>query len=84
MKVFGHVLRRKEIRIILGLLMAMCFGNLVLTINLLALVTSRIGSLTLGVLAVVSLSYLYMPCVWLIVVLYVLLTRVWKHEETIK
>lgn len=74
---------RKSIRMVLGILMMVSFVDLALTLDFLVSVCVRLGSLYLAGLVFVAFGYLYAPCVMLIVVCYVLLTRVFKYEEKI-
>jgi hypothetical protein len=75
------MLTKKGIRLILGVLMSVSFVNLALTLYFLAMVSIRIGSLPMAGLVFFGYNYLYIPCVFLIIVCYLLLTRVWKFDE---
>jgi len=81
MKIFGHVLDKKGIRLILGVLMSVSFFDLALILYFLISVGVRLGSLYMTGVVFFAFNYLYTPCVFLIIVCYLLLTRVWKYDE---
>ena len=80
MKILGHVLDKKDIRLILGVLMSVSFVNLALTLYFLCEVSIRLGSWYLAGVVFVSFNYLYLPCVFLIIMCYLLLTNVWRFD----
>jgi hypothetical protein len=81
MKLSLKSLSKKGIRLILGILMMVCFIDLSMTLYFLISVSMRLGTLWLAGVVFFSFSYLYMPCVMLIIVCYLLLTRVWKYDD---
>jgi hypothetical protein len=74
-------LSKKDIRMMLGLLMFFCFLFMVQIIVFFIELGDRLGSAYLVVLSVFLFHYLWVPCVCLIVLCYVLLTRVWKYGQ---
>ena len=81
MRLFGKPWSRKGIRMVLGLLMFFCFLFMVQIIVFFVEVGSRFDSVYLVVLSVFLFHYLWVPCVCLIVLCYLLLTRVWRYES---
>lgn len=81
MKLSLKGLSKKSIRMMLGILMMVCFVDLSLTLYFLVSVSMLLGTLWLAGVVFFAYSYLYMPCVMLIIVCYLLLTRVWKYDE---
>lgn len=71
---------RKGVRIVLGIVMMVSFLNLVFTINFFVGVASRLDSVFLVAVMVFGFNYLYMPCLVLIGLCYLLLTRVFKYQ----
>lgn len=74
-------LSKKNIRMLLGVLMVTTFVDLALTIYFLLVVSIKLGSFSTGVMVFLSMNYLWIPQVMLILVCYVLLTRVWKYSS---
>lgn len=80
MRLFGKPLSRKSIRMILGLLMFFGFLCMVQIVVFFIELGARLGSAYLVLLSVFLFHYLWVPCVCLIVLCYLLLTRVWRYE----
>jgi hypothetical protein len=74
-------LSKKSIRMILGIMMMTTFVDLALTLYFLFVVSVKLGSLSTGVLVFFSMNYLWIPQVSLIIVCYLLLTRVWRFDS---
>ena len=81
MKLTLKSLNKKGIRLILGILMMVCFVDLSLTLYFLVSVSMRLGTLWFAGVVFFAYSYFYMPCIMLIIVCYLLLTRVWKYDD---
>jgi len=77
---FSHQWSSKRIRMTLGLLMFFGFMFLVQVIYFFCELGTRFDSLRLVVLSVFLFHYLWVPCVCLIVLCYVLLTKIWKYQ----
>jgi len=72
---------RKQIRIVVGIVMMTGFLDMARTIYFFMLVGSRLSSWSDVFLMVFGMSYLWVPCLVLIVFCYLLLTRVWRYEQ---
>ena len=81
MKLSLKGLSKKGIRLILGIMMMVCFVDLSLTLYFLISVSMLLGSFYMAGVVFFAYTYLYMPCVMLIIVCYLLLTRVWKYDD---
>lgn len=71
---------QKGIRIVLGIIMMTGFLNLVFTVYFFLQVMARMDSLLGMAVLVFGYNFLYVPCLLLIVLCYLLLTRVFKYE----
>ncbi len=81
MKLSLKGLTKKQIRLILGILMSFTFFDFALTIYFLAEVSIRLGSLYMAGIVFFAYNYFYLPQIFLIIVCYLLLTRVWRYDE---
>jgi hypothetical protein len=76
-----HTWTKKNIRMVLGVIMSAGFVDFAFTVYFLSEVSIRLGTVYMAGIVFFSFNYLYMPCVMLIIVCYLLLTRVWRYDE---
>jgi hypothetical protein len=65
---------------LLGIVMMAGFFDFAMTIYFFSMVAARLGSLFSVVVLVLGYNFLYVPCLMLICLCYLLLTRVFKYE----
>jgi len=72
---------KKQIRMVLGVLMSVAFVDLALTLYFLIEVSLRLGTVEFAGIVFFAYNYFYVPQVFLIILCYLLLTRVWRYDE---
>ena len=77
----------KKIRMSLGLIMMSCFVSFALQLHFFFIVANQLSDLyeidySLSFLIVYGMfTYMWLPCILLIIIVYLLLTKVFKYEK---
>jgi hypothetical protein len=71
---------KKGVRMLLGIVMLCSFLDFAMTIYFFSMVMVNLDSLFSVAVFVLGYNFLYIPCVMLICLCYLLLTRVFKYE----